>query len=137
MSLPKALEVGVVGSIDLATGMLISGAVEVFAPPITNQTPVQLLIEGTVQFLAVLYLSLEGTKLFQRTGDRVSGMLPYGVGLFVGAPNTTAKLSLVAAYARQLVKGMIFRTGAGTAAQSVPVTSTPVPVPAPAAPASQ
>ena len=132
MSLPKALEVGVVGTVDLFTGMLMSGAVEVFAPPITNQSPLQLLLEGTVQFLTILYLSLEGTKLFQRTGDRVSGPLPYGVGLFVGAPNTTAKLSLVAGYARQLVKGIVFRNGSGDVPKSLPAATT-----APSVPASQ
>jgi len=129
MSIPRALEVGVVGTTDLFTGMVISSAVEVFAPPITNQSPLMMLLEGTVQFLTILYLSIEGTRLMRRNGDALASPLPYGIGLLMGAPNTTAKLTAVAAYGRQLVKGLAFPAAPGVVSQSIPAATT---APAPA-----
>ena len=125
MSIPKALEVGVIGTMDLYTGMIVSGLVEIVAPPITNQSPLMLLAEGTIQFLTILYLSLEGTKLMNRVGDKLASPIPFAVGLFVGMPNTVAKLTAVAGYARQLVKGIVTPAAPGTSVpQSLPVGTT-------------
>ena len=125
MSIPKALEVGVIGTTDLYTGMVVSGLVEIVAPPITNQSPLMLLAEGTIQFLTILYLSLEGTKLMNRVGDKLASPIPFAVGLFVGMPNTVAKLTAVAGYARQLVKGIVTPAAPGTSVpQSLPVGTT-------------
>ncbi len=125
MSIPKALEVGVIGTMDLYTGMAVSGLVEIMAPPITNQSPLMLLAEGTIQFLTILYLSLEGTKLMNRVGDKLASPVPFAVGLFVGMPNTVAKLTAVAGYARQLVKGIVTPAAPGTSVpQSMPVGTT-------------
>lgn len=125
MSIPKALEVGVIGTMDLYTGMAVSGLVEIVAPPITNQSPLMMLLEGTVQFLTILYLSLEGTKIMNRTGDKLASPIPYAVGLYVGMPNTIAKLTAVAGYARQLVKGIVSPAAPATSVpQSLPVGTT-------------
>lgn len=125
MSIPKALEVGVIGTMDLYTGMAVSGLVEIVAPPITNQSPLVMLLEGTVQFLTILYLSLEGTKIMHRSGDKLASPIPYAVGLYVGMPNTIAKLTAVAGYARQLVKGIVTPPGPSTVVpQSLPVGTT-------------
>lgn len=130
MSIPRALEIGAVGALDLYTGLAVSSAVEVFAPPITNQSPVQLLIEGTVQFLTILFLSLEGTKLLSRTQSVAATPIPFAVGSFIGMPNTVAKLTMVAGYGRQLVKSIAFTDPSATVSpvpQNIP-SMVPAPI---------
>ncbi len=93
MSISSAGKVFAVTAIDASAGLLTSTLVEILAPPITNQSPIRLGFEGLIQLGAITYIGLEVYKSIARARDPTAGM-PFGWGLFIGMPNTIAKLGL-------------------------------------------
>lgn len=107
-SVSTALGFAGVGAIDLLSGAAIGTFVEVFAPPITTQSPGQLFIEGAVQAIIAFFLSVQATQLINRLNESPTSSMPFLYGVLVSLPNTTAKLTTSIAYGRQMIKGMVY-----------------------------
>ena len=104
----RALGFGAVGAVDVVSGALVGSFVELFAPPITTQSPIQMFVEGIIQTITVFFLSMEASQLINRLNESPTSSLPFLYGVFIAIPNTTAKLTTSVGYARQMIKGMIF-----------------------------
>jgi hypothetical protein len=86
-------KVGFSTGVDYIAGAAVSQLVESFAPPIEHQTPGQLFLEGLLQLIIVMEITVPVAKLLsEQEGEDLTGGLPYTYGLFQNMPNTRQKL---------------------------------------------
>lgn len=92
MSLQVAGKIITMGAVDGLAGLLCSVAVESVAPPIKDQQPWRLLLEGVFQLAVVTLVAIEVGSLIASYQDDPTNGLPFAWGVLAGMPNTMAKL---------------------------------------------
>ncbi len=95
--------------LDTAAGLLVSGLVEAISPPITSQSGIlKTAVEAGLQLGTIIYLSMEVSQLIHRDmrSDPTKG-LAYQWSVFLGMPNTLAKIAMVGAWGRTQVRSLI------------------------------
>lgn len=103
---------------DLTSGIAVASIIDALAPPIQDQGPLRLFAEGALQFVAITYLGLQASVLLhQGRADPTRGAA-FGVGLWMGAGNTKAKIGMAVASGKAILK-------ASTAAPVADVAPTP------------
>lgn len=108
MSIVDAGKTAVVTALDVSAGMLISGVVEMFAPPLGNQNTLQMFGEALLQLSAITLFSVEASKMLMRSRMDPTRGLPYQWGVFIGMPNTMAKLQTVGTRVRASARSAFF-----------------------------
>lgn len=103
MSLKSAGSIITVAALDVTAGLLTSTVVELIAPPIGTQSFPRLVFEGLVQLCAITYVGIEVAQAINRVQKDPTRGIPFTWGLFIGMPNTIAKLSYSAQFVRTAI----------------------------------
>ena len=103
MSLGGAAQTFVISGVDVLAGLGCSTLVELVAPPISDQGPLRLLFEGLVQIGAVTLVSLEVAQLIQQYQEDPTHGMPFAWGVYIGMPNTIAKLGLSGRWLQRVI----------------------------------
>lgn len=100
----KAAKVGLYTSIDYAAGSLVASVIDSISPPIANQGPLWIGVEGIAQMSLTVLAGVEMAKLITPIdGDDPTFGMVYQFALFENMPKATSKLSLLILWLRQFV----------------------------------
>lgn len=103
MSLDQTGKIFLISAIDGAVGVLTGSVVELICPPIDTQGPLRLSVEALLQLGILTFIGIEAARVINRTQNDPTNGLPFTWGLFLGNPNTFAKLGLLGQVFRRLV----------------------------------
>lgn len=92
MSLANAGNVFLIAGLEGSAGLLTARIMELLFPPIKDQSPLRLYLEGMLQLGAITYMSIEVSKVVMRVQADPTKGFPFFIGLVAGMPNTIAKL---------------------------------------------
>lgn len=107
MSFNQAGKIFLISAVDGTVGVLTGSLIESICPPLANQGPFRLAAEALIQLGVLTFTGIEVARIVNRTENDPTNGLPFTWGLFVGNPNTFAKLGLLGQYLRRMATNII------------------------------